>query len=361
MTFECRVQGEFDKVLAIVEDRVLSTAEDIKQIGESSAIEPDYRSVVRVYNRNTTDSRVDVNLILVQTGSDITISMTTSVSSGSDFDEDGFIDSIRNVIDNYTANSVKEDEAETKEKAEPLILLTSRAYTEHKDELLKGTYEHAGEHSLESRDRWVPGFCRKIEDALKERGVKIKNRYNYVLGAIGLFPAVMGGWLLVLACKNMISLGHEFFGLWLSSFIRSLIIFLPGFVLVFGPTQALISRRLWNKEILKFRGWHGNGIRNDSSNYRITNSSGYNQMLLYDKHLEIYLNNKLMRFGYENMECIFETENWFVVMVDDNDIFSFAKCDISAEEEELVRKILTPYYERGYKIVESEDSLFKDM
>lgn len=357
MTFECRVQGEFDKVLAAVEDRILSTAEDIKKIGESSAIESGYRSVVRVYNRKAARSRVDVNLILVQTGSKINISVTTSVGSGSDFDEEDFINNIKRAVNNYASLSIKEEVSEVGDESEPLIILTSREYSLYKDELFKSTFDHAGENTKSSNNKWEPGFIREIKDALAKKGINTNHRYSYLLGIYGLFPMIMGGGLLFLIINGIISWGYEFSVQGFLVFFVALSLFLFGLVLVLGPTQTLVFRRFWNSDTSKYRGWSATGIQN-SNGIRL---DAYSQMLLYENNMKIYLQGKLVSFDYDNMECIFETENWFVIMVEDRDIFTFAKCDISESEEELVRKILTPYYERRYKIVESEDSLFKDM
>ena len=359
MTFECRLQGEFDKILTVVDDKILSADPYIKKVSKSFINEPDYRSVAIVYNRKNTYGSVDINLVQVQTGSDINISVNTSADSVSDFNENDFINNIKSTVNIYALRSANEDVSETENKLEPLIVLISREYALYKDELLKSTYEHAGENIRGSSDEEQPRIIRRIKDALEKLGVKLNYRYSFVFAIYGFCVMMMTVTILFYTIELMVSSDYKLSGLEYVVFVAVLVVFLFGLMTVLGPAQKLFYKKMWNDEIYKFRGWYYEDA--NSTHYRVIRSESYNKMFLYENSMKIYLQGKLISLGYENMECIFETENWFVVMVDDNDIFSFAKCYMNAQEEELVRKILTPYYERRYKQVESEDSLFKDM
>ncbi len=359
MTFECRLQGEFDKILTVIDDKILSADPYVKKVSKSFVNEPDNRSVVIVYTRKNTYGSADINLAQIQTGSDINISVTISEGAVGDFNINNFINSIKRAVSIYDTCSVNDAAPQTKDKSEPLIVLTSREYALCKKELIKSTFEHAGENTRGRGDEDKPRIIRRIKDVLTKIGIKTDYRYNVLLAIYGFFAMMMTGPMLFYAVDDILNPDYKLSGLNFLVVIAVLSVFLFGLMIVLGPAQKLVFKKIWNEDMYKFRGWHYEHTNN--TYYRVVRSDSYNQMQLYENSMKIYLQDQLVSLGYENMECIFETENWFVVMVDDNDIFSFAKYYMSSEEEELVRKILTPYYERRYKPVESEDTLFKDM
>ena len=118
-----------------------------------------------------------------------------------------------------------------------------------------------------------------------------------------------------------------------------------GVLYILKPTQ-----KLFRKMDSGLEGWHfiysypiapvDAGIFDQNNN----DINKTNEMILYNSRAKFYMAGEITVLEYADMEGIFETENFFVIMVRSDCIYSFQKCDMRQEVEQQVREILSPYY-----------------
>ncbi len=120
---------------------------------------------------------------------------------------------------------------------------------------------------------------------------------------------------------------------------------LVGVLYILKPTQILFHKKDWELDEKRFI--YAQPVApviscifaQDNKNVEKTD-----EMILYNNKAQFYFGEEVISLTYSEMEGIFETENFFVVMIRNNYIYSFQKCDMRQEVEQQVRKVLSPYY-----------------
>lgn len=262
-----------------------------------------------------------------------------------------------------------------KENLVPRIILMSKCDKEYEQELYESTFNHSSDTLWRpfTRDR------RRNEKSLSYwtgtavmEEEKPKNKdYDYEMMQEGIGFIVVG-LLMLVAVYNIVGLSEKIDTNFLEKtyttirnvafgVISSLAIGI-GVSFILKPTQKMYQKWDWKRSKTRFRyKWGDLSVTGHTLDNGTEGIKNVNEMILYDKYAQFYSQGTANTLNYEYMECIFETNNLFVVMVRNNDIYSFQKCDMTYEEQEMVRKILTPYYERGYKPEVSTNQLFRDM
>lgn len=96
--------------------------------------------------------------------------------------------------------------------------------------------------------------------------------------------------------------------------------------MILRPTQILIEKIEWSSKKDKFlsylelKGSYSDHTLIDGVKNRISRIS---EMNFYDNGAEYISGNSIVFMEYEYLESVFETENYFVVMVQNRDIFHF--------------------------------------
>ena len=278
-------------------------------------------------------------------------------------------------------NSDKEvnDNPEDSKKAASGILLTAAEHPEYEKELMKSTFKHCRNTRCqafmwEETDSKISKFelqkkninLKGIFEIWKEERCNINIDYDERMRLAGIILIIIGGFLVICESDCLIDIIHinGFSILFLLFNIILLIAANAAIVLgvsfIIKATQIFFQCFEWWFRVEKFRQYRENKYILNAADEGI---KSINEMILHDEQAELCRGRKIVKNNYEILECIFETENLFVIMVEDRDIFAFAKCDMSSSVEKRVRKILEPYYERGYKREPkySPDQLFSNM
>ena len=198
------------------------------------------------------------------------------------------------VIAETGAEDCAAEEASTKEANEG-ITLPLIWHAEDKEELLGSTFNHSTET------------------------VRKDTRADWLLTAIGVFAIVCFG-IMVYQCiryNNFTTMNYICF----VCYAIIAVLFIPK------PMQCFISKMGWKTSLSKFAA--------------TSNNAG--EVTLYDEKAEFTIGKKTVSVSYKYMEAIFETVNYFVLMVESKRILTFAKADLTNEQIDGVREILGDY------------------
>lgn len=168
-------------------------------------------------------------------------------------------------------------------------------HTEDKEELLGSTFNHSTET------------------------VREDTPIDWLLTAIGVFAVVCFG-IMLYQCihyNNFALINYICF----VCYAIIAILFIPK------PMQCFLSKMGWRTSLSKFAA--------------TSNNAG--EVTLHDEKAEFVVGKKTVSVSYKYMEAIFETVNYFVLMVESKRILTFAKVDLSNEQIEGVREILGDY------------------
>lgn len=378
---ECELQGNFDDILFDIERSLMVDEEAASDFRFENS-----RCVVRTYSTGVNITLFQagevIKLIAVRTDDSLSGAFTINT-----FGEDIYLDTIKNAVEKYQNGEAvsredadinikepdvgvdekeldvsvdekepdvsadeKEPDVSVDEKEAQGIVLNSEKYSQYKEEILKSTFEHCSDTRTrllgnDREERKVPKLiCCFIKgmDELKEDS--IWKTYDYKLGKVGIVTAAIGWVLFSLFSKGIIGeFNIALVGIYLFVAFCVCVIIL-GIAFVLPPTQRMLERYEWRDVKNKFRGWTFDHLGINNLKVKDTKINKSTEVVLYDNKLEFFSGGKVITAPYEDLECIFETENCFIIMVKDRDIFCFAKQNLKAGEEELVRTILTPYY-----------------
>lgn len=282
---------------------------------------------------------------------------------------------------NESDTAENEDNFEAEDSVKPVsgILLAAERHPEYEKELMKCTFKHC-------RDTRCKAFMwRETDNKIskfewKKRNINLKDifemwrevrsnkeiNYDYGMRLAGIILVVIGAFLAIYASDCLIGIMHINISNILFLLFNIILLLAANAAIILGvlfsikTTQVFFECLEWRLKITKFRQWKENKYILNADGTGIKN---INEMILHDRQAEFCLGRKIIKINYEKLECIFETENLFVIMVGDRDIFAFAKCDMSRDTERIVREILKPYYERGYKEAQkyTPNQLFNNM
>lgn len=259
------------------------------------------------------------------------------------------------------------------------LLLESKCYMEHLGELHNSTYENAGNVLLRpfSHERrkvkrlssyWY-GVWEREENKVYDDELKLMGIMELVIGIIiVVFMVSFFDDMLNSENGNMSSIVWMILSM--AVIVLGILAMVIGGLKIYRPTQEKYLRKCWadsrNLRYSRFRHKLCEVIKEYPKVEEIVIIS-VTQIFLYQgaadflPHPASGMPRQKITVNYEYMECIYETKNLFVVMVKDEDIFSFPKCDMSLEEQEKLRSLLSPYYKRGYKPEALPNQLFRDM
>ena len=71
-----------------------------------------------------------------------------------------------------------------------------------------------------------------------------------------------------------------------------------------------------------------------------------NGVVLNSESIEFYYKTGLRSVNYKDCASIFETDNLFVIMIQNNCIASFQKCNMTSSQQACVREWFSPYYKK---------------
>ncbi len=198
------------------------------------------------------------------------------------------------VIDETTTEDTVTEETVTKETNEG-VTLPLIWHPEDKEELLGSTFNHSTET------------------------VRKDTRTDWLLTAIGVFAIVCFGIMLYqcLRYNNITPINYICF----VCYAIIAILFIPK------PMQCFISRMGWMTSLSKFAA---------------TSDKAGEVVICADK-ASFTVGKKNVSVAYKYMEAIFETANYFVLMVESKRILTFAKADLSVEQIAYVREVLYEY------------------
>ena len=274
-------------------------------------------------------------------------------------------------IDDLKPEDIRNTEPEVNDnpkdsiKAVSGILLAAENHPEYEKELMKSTFKHCRNTRCQAFMWEEPDYkISKLE--LQKKNINLKGifeiwkeercnnniDYDERMRLAGIILVIIGAILAISASDCLIGIMHIdilsisillFYIMMLLAGNASIIL---GALFIIKATQIFFQCFEWWFRIEKFRQYKKNKCILNATDEGVKN---VNEIILHDKQAELCRGRKIVKNNYEILECIFETENLFVIMVEDRDIFAFAKCDMSSSEEKRVREILEPYYERGYK------------
>lgn len=168
-------------------------------------------------------------------------------------------------------------------------------HPEDKEELLDSTFNHSTET------------------------VRKDTRMDWLLTAIGVFAIVCFGIMLYQCIRyNSFTLMNY---ICFVCYAIIAILFIPK------PMQCFLSKMGWRTNLSKFA----------------ATSDKNGDVTLHDEKAEFVIGKKTVSVSYKYMEAIFETVNYFVLMVESKRILTFAKADLSDEQIDGVREILGDY------------------
>lgn len=389
---ECELKGDFDRILYDVESAVMNSGGIVNREEVSDANLDNNRCAVRAYS-------VGVNLTLVQSGSSIrlvavhTDNSYTGAALGVDtYGENLYLDAIRGAVEKYRADgreaaiSTREDFV-SKKNVEPVIIPTAEkpakkeiklscgCLQKNKKELHKSTIKYCSDvlcrplsdelsrpmsntkvgRRTRQKTIALTSIARKLESIFKSKDydyeMMVNGFYNIFMGIVSL--VVLNIVINYLASRlekyaHSLTRSEEYWFdliLFLGVGVFFVVKMFLGVLYIFKPTQKLFQRMDWSLDETRFKYSEpiapvGLGIF-DQNNKDIKKT---NEMILYNNRAKFYLGGAVTVLEYVDMEGIFETENFFVVMIRNDCIYSFQKCDMRQEVEQQVREILSPYY-----------------
>lgn len=186
-------------------------------------------------------------------------------------------------------NEIKNTEPETG------ITLPLIWHNEDKDELLQSTFVHSTET------------------------VRKDSKMDFLLTAVGVFAVICFAIMLYQCVRH-----NQFSSLNIICFICYAVIavlFIPK------PMQCLLSSTGWKMNLSKFAAFSGNA----------------SEVTLHNEKAGFLAGKKAVNVSYKYMESIFETANYFVLMVESKRILTFCKNDLEAGQIEQIRALLSPY------------------
>lgn len=208
--------------------------------------------------------------------------------------------------DTVTEETVAEDFAT--EEANKGITLPLIWHAEDKEELLDSTFNHSTET------------------------VRKDTRMDWLLTAIGVFAIVCFG-IMLYQCIRYNSFA-------LMNYICFVCYAIIAVLFIPKPMQCFLSKMGWRTNLSKFA----------------ATSDKNGDVTLHDEKAEFTIGKKTVSVSYKYMEAIFETVNYFVLMVESKRILTFAKADLSDEQIDGVRKILADYLAEEKACEESTDN-----
>lgn len=180
------------------------------------------------------------------------------------------------------------------ENTESGLTLTTSWHEEDKDELLESTFNHSTET------------------------IRKDTRIDFLLTAIGIFALICFG-VMLYQCIRFGSFGILNY-ICFVCYIVIAVLFIPK------PMQCFFSHKSWKLSTSKF-----------------TAASKPEDVTFYDEKAEFKADKKDVSVSYKYMEAIFETENYFVLMVESKRILTFAKKDLTDEQKAGLTNILSAY------------------
>lgn len=161
--------------------------------------------------------------------------------------------------------------------------------------------------------------------------VRKDTKADWLLTAIGVFAVICFG-IMLYQCIHYNSFTFTNYICFICYAIIA-ILFIPK------PMQYFISKMSWKAGLSKFAA--------------ASNNAG--EVTLHDEKAEFAIGKKTVNVSYKYMEAIFETVNYFVLMVESKRILTFEKADLTDEQIAGVRKILGEYLSSKTEDNESSD------
>lgn len=285
------------------------------------------------------------------TGSNEDIKQTKDISSRAEF-------ALKEAV---TTESKEENKSIHEGRSDKGVKVVCACADNNKDELYKSSYEHSSDTRYNpisyemSRARYrrrtsgkklMDKFLLKIAKTMESKAKDTSYDYemlvrgcsNIVFGVV-----ISGAYLVGVHFLNELIITNAYISLFI--FAIAVVFICYGISYIIKPTQMIYRKFMWSWCVDKFVCYQEDtlivrGIL-DKTSQDVEKS---NEMILYDNHAKFYMSGNIVEWDYKSMECIYETDNMFVVMVQSNYICSFPKCDMSSKTEEKVRAILSPYY-----------------
>ena len=167
-------------------------------------------------------------------------------------------------------------------------------HDEDKDELLESTFTHSSET------------------------VRKDSKTDFLLTAVGIFAIICFAIMLYQCIRY-----NQLTFLNIVCFICYAVI---AVIFIPKPMQCMLSSIGWKINLSKFAAL-GKAA----------------EAVLHEDKAEFCINKKTVNVSYKYMEAIFETDGYFVLMVESRRILTFCKRDLDDEQTDKVREILKPY------------------
>ncbi len=371
MRFECELQGDFDEILANIERSIMVEAGK----GYESYVENN-RTVSRDYNSGAgfvlTQSLDSVNIVI--TGRD-----DSAFESGIQFNL------IKDAVKDFCKACEKEKssiscprtderikEKKTSETSVKAFKFTCKCDRDYQVEFFKSTFEHIDEDlwqplgDFTKKDRFVlstdlwrkSGYGSGIAKILES--VLPLNNYDYCTMIRGFF-CILAGLVVVIFgalfkfsyCRGDIEaiflyILLQLFRLFmLYQIFRGIMYILPFVQKWYRIFEWSCTKRfVFKTKVVPVGGsYMPDGSRGVSKT---------NEVVLFDESLEFYYGTGMKKVAYGDCVSVFETENLFVIMVQNNYIVSLQKKDMTQEQQAWVKERLSPHYKK-----ECEYSVFQ--
>ncbi len=168
-------------------------------------------------------------------------------------------------------------------------------HAEDKEELLDSTFNHSTET------------------------VRKDTRIDWLLTAIGVFAVICFGIMLYQCIR--------YNNFTITNYICFVCYAIIAILFIPKPMQCFISKMGWKMELGKFA----------------ASSNKTKEVTLHDEKAEFAIGKKVVSVSYKYMEAIFETVNYYVLMVESKKIFTFAKVDLNDEQTDYIKTVLGDY------------------
>ncbi len=259
-------------------------------------------------------------------------------------------------------NELKAEDIKLDNATGEAIKLVCKCDKEYIIELYKSTFEHIKkdlwnplgesaekEYYVKSTYWWRNNtyVCRIVE---KLEAVFTINNFDYYTMCRGVFCIVIGTIMAMIGAQikfEYIGLDYLFFYL-CAQVIRLFMIYqaFRGVMYILPISQKWYRIFEWsfsNRFVFRRKLVPVGGSYMPDGSKGITKT---NEMILYDQHVKFYFETRIKTIHYSDCVNVFETENFFVIMVQNNYILSFQKSDISLEQQDLIRERFSPYYKK---------------
>lgn len=253
-------------------------------------------------------------------------------------------------------------ERKSEKSLEKAFKFTCKCDGDKEVEFFKSTFEHIGEDLWQSladsskKDYYVMstnwwrgnGFSSGIAKIL-ESIIKFEN-YDYYTMIRGLF-CILAGLVVVLVGAvfkfDYNSIEYMFFYILLQAFrLYMLYQIFRGIMYVLPFVQKWYRIFEWSctkRFVFKTKLIPVGGSYMPDGSRGVTKT---NEVVLYEDYLEFYYDTGMKKVYYSDCVSVFETENFFVIMVQNNYIVSIQKNDMTKEQQDWVRESLSPYYKK---------------